>query len=226
MASKGKGDNPFSFKAFINKREGGSDGGGIHKQYEEKEGKKRKKKEEKQPEKEVEGKTTLYFMLNLVLLGNPFSFKNFIKKSENDRPHPRAPPTTNDNDDSPFTTDEEDDLPGLPPPPILSDPANLKSKIPHKIEKDIFASSSSSDSEDDPLPSKLHEIPLSDPILAVSDPLRVSEQEESEAPLNINPFPEVAMIVPDESKHDLVLEINQVIRTRKIITYNDTLYCF
>ena len=90
--------------------------------------------------------------------------------------------------------------------------AASSSRLKTEPVKDLF--SSSSDDEIELLGSSTL------PSLALSDPLggsgREEEEEEEEEEgeeggiLDINPFPEVAMLAPDESQQQLVNELNKV----------------
>lgn len=154
------------------------------------------------------------------LLGNPYSFKNFLRKTDTD----------SSDEDSSFSSDEEDTTdaskqgPPLLPnplqegPPLLPDPLQEGLVLTKKAitepahTKDIFSKDSSEEEEDiNSLATKLHEIPLSDPLQGgVSDHTDEDGCMNEEGPLDMNPFPEVAMLTSDETHHQLVSELNKV----------------
>lgn len=85
--------------------------------------------------------------------------------------------------------------------------AASSSKLKTEPVKDLF--SSSSEDEIELLGSStLPPLPLSDPLGGTE---REEEEEEDEGGiLDINPFPEVAMLAPDETQQQLVNELNKV----------------
>ncbi|XP_019849344.1 PREDICTED: uncharacterized protein LOC100634888 [Amphimedon queenslandica] len=203
MASKENDkDNPFSFKSFVTKRQGGGS------EPQKKESSKRKKKT---GEAATSAPPTVVDSLpppgSVASDVNPFSFKNFVKKAKD-----------SGDDDSLFSSEDENPLseptklglPLLAPNPVpvavgIKTKAASSSRLKTEPVKDLFSSSSEDEIE------LLGSSTL--PPLPLSDPLGGSEREEEEEEggiLDINPFPEVAMLAPDETQHQLVNELNKV----------------
>ena len=143
-------------------------------------------------------------------LDNPFSFKKFVKtKSKTQQEHTRYKDSN-----SSISSDEGENV--LPPPPILSDPLpQLPQSLPvsDPITQDLF--SSDSDIElSDPLKGGLPQpVPMiiSDPLTEPTVEIKNSDESDEEgSPFEMNPFPNVAVLAPDESQYQLLSELKKV----------------
>lgn len=143
-------------------------------------------------------------------LDNPFSFKNFVKtKSKTQQEH-----SHHKDSNSSFSSDEGENVP-LPPTTLLDPLPQLPQSLPvsDPITQDLF--SSDSDNElSDPLKGGLPKpvpILISDPLTETTVEIKNSDESDEEgSPFEMNPFPNVAVLAPDESQHQLLSELKKV----------------